>query len=158
MDEYLPKPIHAADLWAAIGRIATARPPAESGLIDSRVLLAACGEDGVILERLCGAMRAGLPDQVAAVEEALDVGDAPRLRDAAHRICGMMAAFSTAAGGVASAIEDHAAGGRLEAARPLVERLAAMAQEIIRLAGDLSLETLRHQAGSEAGESPLRTS
>jgi PAS domain S-box-containing protein len=158
MDDYLPKPIHAGDLWAAIGRIATARPPAERGLIDSRVLLAACGEDAVILEKLCGALRAGLPDQVAAVEEALNAGDAPRLRAAAHRICGMMAAFSKVAGGVASEIEDHAADGRLEPARSLVERLAAMARELIRLAGGLSLEALRHQAGSKAGESPLRTS
>jgi hypothetical protein len=70
----------------------------------------------------------------------------------------MVAAFSKAASGVASEIEDHAAGGRLEPARPLVERLTAMARELIRLVGGLSLETLRHRAGSEAGESPLRTS
>ena len=82
MDDYLPKPIRAADLWTAIDRIETARPPAERDLIDSRVLLAACGEDGVILEKLCGAMRVGLLDQVATVEEALDAGDAPRLREA----------------------------------------------------------------------------
>jgi CheY-like chemotaxis protein len=146
MDDYLPKPIRAADLWAAIDRIAPPPPPAERGLIDPRVLLAACGEDGVILDRLCQALRAGLPDHVAAVEEALDAGDAPRLRDAAHRICGMVAAFSTAAGGVASEIEDHADGGRLDKARPQVEQLATMARELIRLAGGLSLETLRHQA------------
>jgi CheY-like chemotaxis protein len=158
MDDYLPKPIHAGDLWAAIGRIAAARPPAEPGPIDSRVLLAACGEDSVILEKLGVALRAGLPDQVAAVEEALRAGDAPRLRDAAHRISGMVAAFSTAGGSLASEIEDHAADGRLEPARPLVERLAAMARELIRLAGIVSLETLRHQAGSEAGEAALRTS
>jgi PAS domain S-box-containing protein len=158
MDDYLPKPIRAADLWAAIDRLAPPRPPAGDGLIDPRPLLAACGEDAVILEKLCRALRAGLPDQVAAVEEALHAGDAPRLRDAAHRICGIVAAFSNAAGGVASEIEDHADGGRLEQARPLVERLAAMARDIIGLAAGLSVETLRRRARSEAGEPPVRTS
>jgi hypothetical protein len=33
-----------------------------------------------------------------------------------------------------------------------------MARELNRLVGGLSLETLRHQAGSEADEAPLRTS
>jgi PAS domain S-box-containing protein len=149
MDEFLPKPIRAADLWAASDRVATARPPAERdglALLDPRVLLAACGEDAVILEKICGALRAGLPDQVAAVEEALDAGDAPRVREAAHRLCGMLAAYSTAAGGVASEVEDHAADGRLEQARPLAQQLATMARELMRLVGGLSLETLRHQA------------
>jgi hypothetical protein len=47
---------------------------------------------------------------------------------------------------VASDLEDHAAEDQLEEARPLVERLETMTQELMRLAGDLSLETLRQQA------------
>jgi hypothetical protein len=39
-----------------------------------------------------------------------------------------------------------------------VERFAAMARELIQRVGGLSLETLRHQAGSEADEAPVRTS
>ncbi len=42
--------------------------------------------------------------------------DAPRLREAAHKLCALLFAFSTAAGGVASDLEDHAAQGRLEEA------------------------------------------
>ncbi len=149
MDEFLPKPVRAADLWAAIDRVASAGPRperTEPGLLDPRVLLAACGEDARILERICGALRAGLPDQMTAVEEALGASDAPRLREAAHRLCGMVAAFSTVAGTVASEVEDHAAGGRLEQARPLVEQLAMMTHELVRLVSGLSLETLRGQA------------
>jgi len=58
----------------------------------------------------------------------------------------MLAAFSGAAGGMALDLEDHAARGQLEEARPLVQQLEEMAQELIRLAGSLSLETLRHEA------------
>src|SRR2546421_1675770 len=48
MDDFLAKPIQAADLWAATERVTGSRPPAERpgpGLLDPRVLLAACGGD-----------------------------------------------------------------------------------------------------------------
>ena len=112
MDDFLAKPIQAADLWAAIDRVVGARPPADRpgpGLLDPRVLLAACGGDAAILEKICQAFRARLPDHLTAVQDALRDRDAPRLREAAHKLCGMVAAFSTVAGGVASDLEDHAA-------------------------------------------------
>jgi hypothetical protein len=46
----------------------------------------------------------------------------------------MVAAFSTAAARVASQLDDHASG-RTEPMRPLVERVAAMARELIHPAG-----------------------
>ncbi len=160
MDDFLAKPIQAADLWAAIERVVGGRPPVVekspddaatggSGLLTPHVLLAACGGDATILDKICQSFRAGLPAQLAAVREALHGRDAPRLREAAHKVSGMVAAFSTAAGGVASDLEDHAASGRLEESPALVERLETMAEELMRLAGGLSLETLRRQTGSE---------
>ena len=127
----------------------------EPGLLNPRVLLAACGGDAVILEKICQAFRARLPDHVAAVQDALRERDAMRLREAAHKICGMVAAFSTAAGAVASDLEDHAAGGRLEEAQPLVGRLETMAQELMREVDGLSLETLRQRTGP--ADDPSRT-
>jgi PAS domain S-box-containing protein len=150
MDDFLAKPIQAADLWAAMDRVTGARPPADQpglGLLDPRVLLAACGGDAVILEKICQAFRAGLPDHLTAVQDALRQRDTPRLREAAHKLAGMVAAFSTLAGGLASELEDHAAQGRLEEARPLVGRLETMAAELRRVADGLSIETLRHHAG-----------
>jgi hypothetical protein len=49
---------------------------------------------------------------------------------------------------VASELEDRAAQGRLDEARPLVGQLEAMAPELLRQVDGLSLETLRHQAGA----------
>jgi len=158
MDDFLAKPIHAADLWVAIDRVMGASPPADRpgpGLLDPRVLLAACGGEAVILEKISRALRARLPDHLTAVQDALRDQDALRLREAAHKLCGMVAAFSTVAGGVASDLEDHAARGQLEEARPLVGQLEMMAQELMRLTGGLSLDTLRHQA--EATDDPTRT-
>jgi HPt (histidine-containing phosphotransfer) domain-containing protein len=164
MDDFLAKPIQAADLFAAIDRVVRARatlaPAAGArgeggpGLLDPRVLLAACGGDEAILGRICQAFRARLPDQLRAVQQALRDRDAPRLREAAHKLCGMVAAFSSASGGVASELEDQAARGRLDEAAPLVGRLETMGQELLRLAGGLSLDALRRQA--EAAAEPGR--
>jgi CheY-like chemotaxis protein len=148
MEDYLAKPLRAAHLWAAIDRIVAAHPPADRrppDLLDPQVLLAACGGDGEILARICQAFQAGLPDQLTAVRQALQDRDAPRLREAAHKLSGMVAAFSTAAGAVASELEDLAAQGRLDDATPLMWRLETMAQRLMEQVTGLSLETLRCQ-------------
>jgi CheY-like chemotaxis protein len=157
MDDFLAKPIRAADLWATIDRVVGSRPTADrpgQGLLDPKVLRAACGDDGAILEKLCQTFRARLPDHLQAVRDALRDRDAPRLREAAHKLAGMVAAFSTGAGGVASELEDRAAQGQLEEARPLAGRLEAMAEELLRLADGLSLDVLREPAGTGDGPGP----
>jgi CheY-like chemotaxis protein len=149
MDDFLAKPIQAADLWAATERVTGSRPPADRsgpGILDPRVLLAACGGDAATLEKICQVLRARLPDHMMAVQDALRERDAARLREAAHKLYGTVGAFSTVVGAVASDLEDQAARGQLEEAWPLVEKLEAMARELIELTGSLSLEALRQQA------------
>jgi PAS domain S-box-containing protein len=168
MDDFLAKPILAADLWTAIERVLQIRGQksevrsqksqmssdptpfqltSDPGLLDPQVLLAACGADAAILEKICQAFRGRLPEQLKAVQDTLRDRDAPRLSEAAHRLAGMVTAFSTVAGGVASELEDRAAQGDLEEVRPLVERLETMSEELMRRAGELSLDALRDQAG-----------
>jgi two-component system sensor histidine kinase/response regulator len=153
MDDFLAKPIQAADLWAATERITGSRPPADRprpSLLDARVLLAACGGEAAILEEICQVLRARLPEHLTAVQEALREQDAIRLREAAHKLCGTVAAFSTAVGAMASDLEDQAARGQLEDAWPLVEQLEAMTLELIQQVDGLSIEALREQAGLPA--------
>ena len=166
MDDFLTKPIQAANLWAAIDRIVNAStgstekessriedhrsknekdspfdPP--PSILDPRTLLATCGGDAIILEKICQALRAYLPDHLTAVQDALQARDAPRLREAAHRLCGMVAAFSAGAAQVASELEDRAAQGLLEEARPLIGRLEPMVQELLQAVVGLSFDALR---------------
>jgi PAS domain S-box-containing protein len=145
MDDFLTKPIQAADLWTVIDRV-VAGPSADrpdSRLLDPQVLLAACGGDGVILDKICQALRASLPEQLTAVQCALRDRDAPWLREAAHKLCGIVSVFSTAAGKVASDLEDRAEEGQLDEARPLAVQLETMGQELIRAVVGLSLQTLK---------------
>ena len=123
------------------------KPPSEPGLLDPAALLAACGDDAEGLRGMCDDYRAYAPAGWPRWRDALRDRDAPRLREAAHKLCGLLSAFSTAAGEAASDLEEHAMEGRLDAARPLVDRLETMARELTRQVNGLSLESLRRQAG-----------
>jgi hypothetical protein len=114
-------------------------------MLDPVVLLAACGDEADGLCRMCQGLRSYLPGRGAEVGETLRTRDAPRLRPAAHRFCGLLSALSMAAGTAASDLEEVAARGELDEARPLVERLETMARELILGLEGLSLETLRRR-------------
>jgi two-component system, sensor histidine kinase and response regulator len=163
MDDYLAKPIGAVELFAAIERLLSAHgvpQPIESqaadhaGLINPAVLLAACGDDADGLRRICEGFRSYVPSQLAEVGDALRAQDAPRLREAAHKLCGLLSAISTVAGAVASKLEDQAASGRGEECHRLVEQLEAIARELFDQVDGLSIETLRHQAMSAGDSKP----
>jgi CheY-like chemotaxis protein len=162
MDECLTKPYSAADLWATMDRVLRKdesgnrkdenekTSPADSssamGLIDPMVLLAACGGDPAMLGKMCRRLRSLVPEDLAAVRDALHDQDALRLREAAHKLYGTLSAFSTVAGDQAADLEDLAARGMLNEARPFVERLNECATELARLADGLTVETLRKLA------------
>jgi CheY-like chemotaxis protein len=163
MDDFLTKPVSTAELFATIDRLVSAhrvsRPSqADAGerrsLLDPVAVLTACGDDAEGLRRMCQDFQAYAPARLAEVGDALRDRDAPRLRQAAHKFCALLFAFSTVAGNVASDLEDLAAQGQLEEAQPLVERLETMTQELLRLAGGLSLETLRQQAEATDDRQP----
>jgi HPt (histidine-containing phosphotransfer) domain-containing protein len=157
MDDCLTKPFKAIDLWAAINRVLKARPPRKPprlDVLDPSVLLAACGGDPTMLGKMCRSLRTRVPEHLAAVRDALHHQDALRLREAAHKFCGMLSAFSTVAGDLAANLEDLAARGLLQEALPVVEQLDQCATELARLAWGLTVETLRKQA--EATDDPNR--
>jgi CheY-like chemotaxis protein/HPt (histidine-containing phosphotransfer) domain-containing protein len=168
VDDFLTKPVSAADLLAAIDRLVPApspaagergkggvSPPAQTdagepiGLLDPVTVLRACGNDAEALRGICRAFETYLPVQFTEVGDALRAQDAPRLREAAHKLCALLFTFSKTAGNAASELEHQAAHGRLAEARPLLEQLEAMAQELLPLVGGLSLQTLRHLAQAE---------
>src|SRR5262249_1316533 len=147
-DDFLAKPIHAAALWAAIEGVVAPGPPARptARLIAADVLLAACDGSPVILDKICQGLRAQLPRDLAVIERTFEAGDALRLREAAHRVSGMLAAFSTLAGGLASELEDRASRGEFQEAGALIARLRAIAPELLRAVEGLSIEALEADA------------
>ena len=149
MDDYLTKPFTAADLWTAIDRVVRRRPPRKTDRmdpIDPQVLLAACGADATMLQKMCRSLEARVPEHLAALREALNSHGALRLREAAHKFCGLLSAFSTVAGNQLADLEDAAASARLDKAQPIVGQLETTVGELLERVRGLSIESLRHQA------------
>jgi len=142
MDDFLSKPLAAGLLWRALDRVVVHDP--RSTLIDNQVLLAACGGDAGVLEKISATLRASLAEDLAAVRRAFEDRNAPRLSEAAHKLFGLVSPFSSVAGAMASELEARAKHGDLEeAASMLVSRLAALVPDLTEEVAALSLETLR---------------
>jgi CheY-like chemotaxis protein len=151
MDEYLAKPVQANALWDAIDQVTAGwrrvgEPCAD--VLSPRVLLAACGNDDAILKSICGPLQSALPSLVITIRTLLESGDLQGLRASAHRLCGMVSAFSSIAGSVASDLEDCAARGELDQARGLVERTQSIVGELLAtVRNGVTVESLRKQMG-----------
>ena len=153
MDDYLAKPVRAAELFAAIDRLVAASrdSSAPTSVLSPEVVLGACGGDAEGLRGLCQDFQAFAPARLGEVKDALRERDGPRLREAAHKLCGLLSAFSTPAGNVAAELEEKAAQGQIDQAPALVGRLETMTQRLLEQVDRLSLESLRHEAGGAAG-------
>ena len=146
MDEFLGKPVRAGALWAAVERVTPLLVRAKRTwpmAVDAEVLLAACGGDANILERIGIALRGHLPLELERAARSLGEADAPALREAAHRVYGMVSAISSQAGALASELEDQAALGRMQDAAALLDRLTLMSEELLAVIGSLSVGELQ---------------
>jgi PAS domain S-box-containing protein len=162
MDEFLTKPFRADDLWTVIDRLLGPRlqsTPTNAQTSQARAALtqatifAACGGDEMLLRKMCQSFQARIGDHLQAFEEALRQHDAPRVREAAHKIRGMVATFSADAGDVASKLEESAARGQLDECRDLGQLLVAVSSQLVELVGGLSVEGLRsptHETGDSS--------
>jgi two-component system sensor histidine kinase/response regulator len=154
MDDYLTKPLHAAELWAAMGRVMADRSPGDSEPpyhLSPSVLIAACGDDAEMLRTMCRSFAARAPEYLARVEGALRDHEVATLREAAHKFNGLLSAFSTPAGDLAASLEDLAAGSRLDEARAVVERLGTIVRELVRQTDVLTIGALRRKGPSDDG-------
>jgi CheY-like chemotaxis protein/HPt (histidine-containing phosphotransfer) domain-containing protein len=154
MDDFLSKPVRSAELCAAIDRVMTIWPPApdlEPPLLNPRTLWDVCGGDAGLLKKVCDDFRARVPNQLAAVHDAILSGDAPRLRETAHKLSGLLSAFSDVAGGIASKLEDHAERNDLDDVPPLLEQLEMMGRKLIEQVGSLKHEDLQQQTEATNG-------
>jgi CheY-like chemotaxis protein len=161
MDDYLAKPLAAAELFRVMDRVLAGMPAAEpvppargrpETLLDPATLLAACDDDATILRKLIQVFRANAPGALARVCGAVQEGDTSRLREAAHRLRGLLSTFSAMAAAEAARLETMGAGGQLDDAASTLDGLTEMVERLGSQLEGLSIEQLRHQA---AGGGPV---
>jgi len=147
MDDFLAKPVQAAALWETIDRVMAAFPKETrpQSLIDARALLSACGGDAEILGRICHTFLNSLPDHLRQLEEALQKCELNMVREAAHKLHGMVSAFSAIVGDVASDLEDVAAEGQFDRSNQLVQRLVRLTGELVPQLAGVSVESLQQR-------------
>src|SRR5262249_30329298 len=152
MDEYVAKPVRRAELFEAIERVLAARPtPAAPAaeLLDAPLLLTACDGDGSLLDQMIAVFRVSAPNHLNSTASALAARDAPAVREAAHKLCGLVAAFSTSAAETARRLEQAAESELLDEAAAHHAVLADMIRNLLPLLAGLSVEELK--ARSERG-------
>ncbi len=148
MDDFLSKPIEVRALWAAIERLMAAYPARAdaAGLLDWKTISGSCDGQPEMLRVLCEAFRRSLPGQMAAARASLDARESTALGEAAHRLRGTLASFSTVAGELAGTLEEAAASADLTSAASLVDRLEVMCTDLIAATRSLPSEGRAHAA------------
>jgi PAS domain S-box-containing protein len=152
MDEFLSKPFRPAELFAVIERVLADRPASEpprassaepGTVLDAEMLLAACDDDPVLLNKLIGIFRNNAAGSLARVQEAIARRDPARLRESAHQFRGLVATFSSEAARAAALLEAMGAGGELGDAAATFETLAEMIRQLTPLLENLRIDELR---------------
>ena len=114
----------------------------DAGLIDAATLLSVCGGRQDLLARIAGSFATHAPRNLADVEEAIRQRDAARLRETAHKLQGLLSAFSAAAGNAAAELQQMGAEGRLERAEERYHSLAGLVQSLCVALASVTVEDL----------------
>jgi PAS domain S-box-containing protein len=151
MDDYLAKPVRAAELFAALDRVASGevvpRPGGcETGvlssLLDPAALLAACDGDAELLRKMCQHFRTFAPGRLAEVSGALRDQDVSRVREAAHKLGGTVSSFSATAAEAAALLSRLASQGKMEEAIQAHSQLTDIVGGLLLALDTLSVEQL----------------
>ena len=156
MDDYLAKPVRAAELFAAIDRAVRGEEPSRpvesdagvlTGLLDPAALLAACDGDAELLRKMCQHFQTFVPGRLAELSEALRDRNALRLREAAHKLGGMVSSFSATAAEAVALLGRLGGEGKIDEAVQAHSRLTEIVGRLLSALDTLSVEQLRRRPG-----------
>ena len=152
MDDFLAKPVRAAEVYAALERVFTAHPlvganadSLSSALIDPEIMLSGCAGDAALLADMIQLFEEEAPKLLARVEAAVRSCDAELLRIAAHSLRGLVSSFSNTAADAAQALEQLGIEGRAGHAVEQYQVLNLLVRELRTILPTLTIEKLRAQ-------------
>jgi len=152
MDDFLAKPMRAAEVYAALVRLITsnsiAQPDATTGnsaLIDPAIVLSGCAGDAALLADMIQLFEEEAPELLARVGAAVRSSDAEQLRITAHSFRGLVSSFSTTTANAAEVLEQLGIEGRAGEAAERYQALHRAVQELRTILPALTIEKLRAQ-------------
>jgi signal transduction histidine kinase/CheY-like chemotaxis protein len=154
MDAYLAKPVPAKELFAAMDWVVSGQgipvpvepaPGIPSGLLDAAALLAACDGNEELLRKISRHFKTHVPGRMAEVSEALRDRHAPRLREAAHKLGGMVSSFSAKAAEAAALVGKLGSQAKFEEASHIHSRLTEIVAKVMSVIDVVSIDKLRQQ-------------
>ena len=147
MDDYLVKPVRATELFEAIDRVVSHPTIAYAvdvgipgDLIDRRALMAACDGDEELLQKMCQHFQTFVPGRLAEVSAAFRDRDGKRLREAAHKLGGMVSSFSATAAEAAAFLGQLGSEGKIDEATQTCSRLNEIVERLLSVINTLSVE------------------
>src|SRR5262249_4804916 len=117
--------------------------PEVEGVLDPVALLAACDGDAELLRKMCRHFQTFVPGLLTEVGEALRDRNTLRLREAAHKLGGMVSSFSATAAEAAALLERLASEGKIEEAMQTNFRLTEIVGTVLWVLDTLSIDRLR---------------
>jgi HPt (histidine-containing phosphotransfer) domain-containing protein len=100
-------------------------------LLDRTAILRSCGGDAKLLRTMIQSFQKQAPALLASVQNAMSQHDAGQVRESAHKLRGMVAAFSTAAAKGTEVLEQMGADGKLDAAQQQCAVVESMVNGIL---------------------------
>jgi two-component system sensor histidine kinase/response regulator len=125
---------------------------ADGNLLDPATLLAGCGGDPLLLQRMIASFRSRAPAHVAELNGAARRGDAASLRRAAHRLRGIVSVFSSSVAATVGLVEQATADPHSE---PVMEQCTTIAEMVDALLSKLlkaSIDELERLAASSTDD------
>jgi two-component system sensor histidine kinase/response regulator len=152
MDEFLGKPVRAAEVYAALERVLAVHPKAQPdaprgspALIDPAIMLSGCAGDAALLADMIQLFEDEAPELLARVEAAVRSSDTEQLRTVAHALRGLISAFSPSVSRAAEVLEQLAIEGRAGEAGDPYQTLNHAVQNLRAALPTLTIENLRSQ-------------
>ncbi|GAA4435967.1 response regulator [Bremerella cremea] len=151
MDEYISKPIDSKHLLKTIQDLVPEKdnadlPDTMPSLITASILLGACGEDEDLFQQMRETLKQRLPERLERLTTAAEANDTGAIREEAHKLAGMLSAFSHTVGEMASELEDDAEAGRLEQTQQGTQELVETAQLLLAQIESANFEELKRSA------------
>ncbi len=116
----------------------------DADLLDRPRLLATSGGDAVLLSKMIKSFLANIPGHLASLGAAVQERNGAQVREAAHKLCGLVSAFSGSAAQSVSALEQMGATERLDGLSDEYHNLTVIVDRLKAAVNGLSFDSLRN--------------